>query len=294
MTDTPEQQQDDALAPQGRNEMSISLPVFEGPLDLLLFLIRKNEIDIYDIPIERVTRQYLDVLHSMEQLNLEIAGDFFVMAATLMYIKSRMLLPTNEQIKQAAEEEEEVDPRWELVQQLLEYKKFKEAAYQLQDLVERQQDFLPRIYREASEQKESRPLKPADKIELWNAFNLVLRRLAENIIKGEIQDEQVSVADQMEFILETLEQRESFLFSELFENQRYGVNLLVATFLAVLELTRLKKLLIEQDENYADIRCEKRIETPEDAEIFEDDEEEVVSEFDAPAENPDTNEPPPT
>jgi len=282
---TPSEQPDDAIAPQKRNEMSIRLPAFEGPLDLLLFLIRKNEIDIYDIPIERVTRQYLDVLHSMDHLNLEIAGDFFVMAATLMYIKSRLLLPTNEQIKQPAEEEEGIDPRWELVQQLLEYKKFKEAAYQLQDLVERQQDFLPRIFREAPEQKESRPLKPTDKIELWNAFNSVLRQLAENLISGEIRDEQVSVADRMEFILEFLKRRDSFLFSDLFENQQYGINLLVATFLAVLELTRLKKIRIQQDENYADIRCEKRIEPPEDDEIAAD-EEVVATDFDAPTKSP--------
>ncbi|MBK1857360.1 segregation/condensation protein A [Cerasicoccus arenae] len=264
------QVQDDALAPN--QELSIRLPAFEGPLDLLLFLIRKNEIDIYDIPIERVTRQYLDVLHSMEQLNLEVAGDFFVMAATLMYIKSRMLLPTNEQVKQAAEEEEESDPRWELVQQLLEYKKFKEAAYQLQDLVETQQDLIPRIYRESSDQKEARPLKPTDKIEIWNGFNMVLRRLAEGMRSGEINDEQVSVADRMEYILEILETRDDFHFTELFEDKAYGMNLLVSTFLAVLELSRLKKLFVIQDDTYGDIRCEKRIMTPEDAEVFEEDE----------------------
>lgn len=259
-------------------ELAIRLPVFEGPLDLLLFLIRKNEIDIYDIPIERVTRQYLDVLKSMEQLNLEIAGDFFVMAATLMYVKSRMLLPTNEQVKQAAEEEEEADPRWELVQQLLEYKKFKEAAYQLQDLVEQQQDLIPRIFRESNDQKEARPLKPTDKIEVWNSFNLVLRRLAEGMRSGEIHDEQVSVADRMEYILTTLETRDRFNFTELFEGKSYGINMLVSTFLAVLELTRLKKLIVEQDITYGDIRCEKRIETAEDAEVFDD--EEITSEFD--------------
>lgn len=282
--------QDDALAPS--QEWAIRLPVFEGPLDLLLFLIRKNEIDIYDIPIAQVTRQYLDVLHSMEQLNLEVAGDFFVMAATLMYIKSRMLLPTNEQIKQAVEEEEEADPRWELVQQLLEYKKFKEAAYSLQDLVEAQQDLIPRFYKESSDQKEARPLKPADKIDLWNSFNMVLRRLAEGMRSGEINDEQVSVADRMEYILESLETREHFRFTELFESKAYGVNMLVSTFLAVLELARLKKLFVIQDNTYGDIHCEKRIETPEDAEVFEDEVEPMVSEFDSPAEQTDEESPP--
>ncbi|MEO0797201.1 MAG: segregation/condensation protein A [Verrucomicrobiota bacterium] len=277
MSDSNTLVQEDSLAPN--RELAIRLPVFEGPLDLLLFLIRKNEIDIYDIPIERVTRQYLDVLNSMEQLKLEVAGDFFVMAATLMYIKSRMLLPTNEQIKQAAEEEEEADPRWELVQQLLEYKKFKEVAYQLQDLVEQQQDLIPRHYRETSDQKEARPLKPTDKIELWNCFNLVLRRLAEGMQSGEIHDEQVSVSDRMEFILETLETRDQFHFTELFEKKAYGINMLVSTFLAVLELSRLKKLYVEQDETFGDIVCQKRFESDDaDEDAGFEDEEEPISE----------------
>ena len=107
---------EDAIVPS--IDYSIRLNIYEGPLDLLLFLIRKNEIDIYDIPIENVTRQYLDVIYSMEKLNLEVAGDFFVMAATLMHIKSRMLLPTNEQIIDT-ENEAAVDPRWEVVQHLI-------------------------------------------------------------------------------------------------------------------------------------------------------------------------------
>ena len=113
---------EDALA--GGLEMSVRLNVFEGPLDLLLFLIRKNEIDIYDIPIAEVTRQYMGVLRSMKSLSLDVAGEFFVMAATLMYIKSRMLLPTDERAVQAEDEpDSDADPRWQLVEQLLEYKK---------------------------------------------------------------------------------------------------------------------------------------------------------------------------
>ena len=119
---------EDALA--GGLEMSVKLNVFEGPLDLLLFLIRKNEIDIYDIPIAEVTRQYMDVLRSMKNMSLDVAGEFFVMAATLMYIKSRMLLPTDERAVQSEEDDgdSELDPRWQLVEQLLEYKKVKRAA----------------------------------------------------------------------------------------------------------------------------------------------------------------------
>ena len=112
----------------------IKLSVFEGPLDLLLFLIRKHEIDIYDIPIGLVFDQYLDALSEMQEVNLEIAGDFFVMAATLMEIKSRLLLPKQQRTLSEDEDDEDLDPRWELVHQLLEYKKFKEAAESLDTL----------------------------------------------------------------------------------------------------------------------------------------------------------------
>ena len=123
----------------------LKLQVFEGPLDLLLFLIRKNELDIYDIPIEQVTRQYLDALFAMQQLDLDLAGEFFVMAATLMEIKSRMLLPKDLQaVDPNAADEEEMDPRWELVHQLIQYRKFKEAAAQLGELAVERQDMIAR------------------------------------------------------------------------------------------------------------------------------------------------------
>jgi len=253
MAETAEQPPRDALA--HKLEHSIRLPAFEGPLDLLLFLIRRNEVDIYEIPIETVTRQYLDVLRKMEQMDLEVAGDFFVMASTLMYIKSRMLLPRNDQIAQEGEDsEEEIDPRWELVQQLIEYKKFKDAARDIQDLIENRQDLLPRHYIRSEEEKESRPLQPSDRIELWNTFNMVIRRLAEKMERGQIHDEQVSVADRMEIILARLQTQKDFLFSSLIE-EGANFNTLVATFLAVLELARLKHLFLEQDEAFTDIRC---------------------------------------
>lgn len=267
---------DDALAPAA--DLPIRLPTFEGPLDLLLFLIRRNEIDIYDIPIESVTRQYMQVLHSMEELNLEVAGDFFVMAATLMYIKSRMLLPTNEQVAQPQEEEEEADPRWELVQQLLEYKKYKEAALELQTLVEQRQDFLERYYQQEQISDIERELEPADKIELWNTFNKVLRRLSERIVKGEIQDEEISISQSMEYILSAIKTRDSFRFTELLEGKRLTVAFLVSTFLAVLELTRLKRLYIVQDAVFGEIECTRR-DNPDDegADITEEEREEAMA-----------------
>jgi segregation and condensation protein A len=231
----------------------IKLPVFEGPLDLLLFLIRKNELDIYDIPIESVTKQYLEVLYAMKDLELEVAGDFFVMAATLMEIKSRMLLPKHQQAIDPNADEEELDPRWELVHQLLQYKKFKEASGKLGEMARYTQDLLPRPASAFAPLAE-RPLKSVDRIELWNSFNVVLRRLAEKLVVGEIHAEQVTVADQMEYILERVKAQKEFTFSSLFTT-KIPLRTLVATFLAMLELTRLKKLTLRQDEAFADIYC---------------------------------------
>lgn len=243
------------------SDYRIKLQVFEGPLDLLLFLIRKNELDIYDIPIESVTRQYIEALHAMQQLDLEVAGDFFVMAATLMEIKSRMLLPKGQHAIDPNAEDEEVDPRWELVHQLLQYKKFKEASVQLNQLVSLRQDLMERYVSNLHNDLTDRPLKNVDRIELWNSFNMVLRRLAEKLVVGEIKDEQVTVADRMEYLLERTKTEKSFIFSALFPG-KITLRLLVATFLAVLELTRLKKLRIQQDEAFSDIRCNAVEEIP--------------------------------
>ena len=242
-----------AVAPD--SEYRLKLQVFEGPLDLLLFLIRKNELDIYDIPIEQVTRQYLEALFAMQQLDLDLAGDFFVMAATLMEIKSRMLLPQDLQAAgPEGTDEEEIDPRWDLVHQLLQYRKFKEAAAQLQHLAREQQDQIAR-YVSTLTARRDRPLQASDRIELWNVFNVVLRRLAEKLVVGEIHDEQVTVADQMEMLLARLPTQPRFVFSQLFP-AAVGLRTLIATFLAVLELVRLKRLRVRQDAAFADILCE--------------------------------------
>lgn len=246
---------EEALLPS--NDLAIRLPAFEGPLDLLLYLIRRNEVDIYDIPIEHVTAQYIEILGSMEKLDLEIAGEFFVMAATLMYIKSRMLLPKKDQGVNQDVEEEELDPRWELVQQLLEYRKFKEAAEDIQKLILNSNDLISRIGPKEAVEAVERPLKPVDRVDLWNTFNQVLRRLAERITEGEIHAEQVTVADRMELILSRIEQERSFLFSDLFESAT-TLTTIVASFLAVLELTRLGKINLQQDAAFADIRCERK------------------------------------
>ena len=244
--------QEEALVPA--NEFAIRLPAFEGPLDLLLYLIRRNEVDIYDIPIERVTAQYIGILGAMEEMDLEVAGEFFVMAATLMYIKSRMLLPKKDQPANE-DEEAEADPRWELVQQLLEYRKFKDASADIEQLIAEANDRIARIGPSGPAETAERPLRPVGRVDLWNTFNQVLRRLSERIREGEIHAEQITVADRMEFVMEHMRQHRSFRFSELF-GAATTVNAIVATFLALLELARLKKLELRQETAFADIRCD--------------------------------------
>lgn len=245
---------EEALVPS--SDFAIRLPAFEGPLDLLLYLIRRNEVDIYDIPIVQVTDQYIDILGAMEHPNLEIAGEFFVMASTLMYIKSRMLLPKKDQGSNEDVEEEGLDPRWELVQQLLEYRKFKEAAEDIQKLILNTNDLIARIGPKDAVEAVERPLKPVDRVELWNTFNQVLRRLSERITEGEIHAEQVTVSDRMEYILQRIRHEERFLFSDLFESTT-TLTTIVASFLAVLELTRLGEILLSQDRAFADILCQR-------------------------------------
>ena len=248
------------MAPE--TDYRIKLQVFEGPLDLLLFLIRKSEIDIYDIPIESVTKQYLEALRAMQSLDLDVAGEFFVMAATLMEIKSRLLLPKGlHAIDPNANPDDDIDPRWELVHQLLQYNKFKEAAGELAAIIRRQQDLMERHVSSLSAEFNERPLQAVGRIELWNTFNIVLRRLAEKLVVGEIHDETVTVSDQMEWLLARIRTEKTFIFSDLFPN---GTTLrqLVATFLAVLELTRLGKLHLAQNEAFTDIVCTVREENP--------------------------------
>lgn len=237
------------------NTFPVKLSAFEGPLDLLLFLIRKHEIDIYDIPIESVTRQYLKILYEMERMQLEVAGEFFVMAATLMEIKSRTLLPKHVQAAESESEEEEFDPRWELVHQLLEYQKFKQAAKDVQRLAALQTDLYPRLVRgKQAVLPTEQPLKKANKLDLWHAFNQVLRRLSEKLVVGEIHDETVTVADRMEFILALSKAGGQFSFSGLFEDQeKMSVKTLIATFLGILELVRLRQLKVWQDVSFSEI-----------------------------------------
>ncbi|MBI4746582.1 MAG: segregation/condensation protein A [Deltaproteobacteria bacterium] len=222
---------------------SVKLQAFEGPLDLLLHLIKKAEIDIYDIPIADITRQYLDYIEIMKTLNLDVAGEFLVMAATLLHIKSRMLLPVSEE----AEQEEE-DPRADLVKQLLEYQNIKEAAFYLdkRDMLERDV-FVRRAFPEesdAEEQQQGVDLEGVTLFDLIEAFKKVIADLPEEAAH-EVFAERVSMSDKISFILEKISSEDNISFYDLLKGAR-GRQDVIVTFLAILELMKLKMIKAHQ------------------------------------------------
>ncbi|MFC2140200.1 segregation and condensation protein A [Candidatus Auribacterota bacterium] len=230
-----------------KTDYKVELDVFEGPLDLLLYLIVRDEIDIYDIPIEQITAQYLQYLDLMKMLDLNIAGEFLVMAATLMYIKSKLLLPPTE-----TEEGEEEDPRDELVKKLIEYKRFKEAADILQLKEQEQESVFKRMAAsEIEENVEEKLLVDANIFDLLTAFSEVLKRAEEEDLR-EIFEDEFSVADKISEILNILEISETVKFKELFTERVKKVEVVV-TFLAILELIKRKKLSVKQEKSFGDI-----------------------------------------
>ena len=237
------------------SDYRVKLEVFEGPLDLLLYLIKKEEVDIYDIPIERITNQYMDYLSLMQMLNLEVAGEFLVMAATLMHIKSCMLLPADEQAIDPEAEQGE-DPRWELIRQLVEYKKFKDAALQLGRREEEQANVFARRGDVGIEVDAEVPLAEVSIFDLINAFKDVLKKASGRDDFREIVEEKYTVSDKIEEILYTLRDRSKIVFSELFA-QAVSRTEIVVTFLALLELIRLKRLKVRQDQAFGEIHVIK-------------------------------------
>jgi segregation and condensation protein A len=198
----------------------------------------------------------MEVLFTFKQLNLEVAGEFFVMAATLIEIKSRMLLPKEQQADDPnADDDDNLDPRLDLVHQLVEYKRFKDAAGTLDGLAQAQRNSIALDTLAGwTAPAEDRPLLQADQIQLWNTFNTVLRRLSERIVVGDISDDHITIVDQMEIIMIRLETEEEFAFSTLFETH-VSLRTLIVTFLAVLELTRLARLQVRQDASFTEIHC---------------------------------------
>lgn len=228
----------------------VRLEIFEGPLDLLLYLIKKEEVDIYDIPIAKVTDQYLEYLEMMKMLDLDIAGEFIVMAATLMQIKSRMLLPPDEVPE---EEAEEVDPRSELVKKLLEYKKFKEAADKLAEIeaATGQQYTRKTEERPAPEIENEDAFFEASIFDLLTAFSKILKEVPKETFHKIVKDK-FTVADKIHDIVHMLVNEPTVYFSKLFSAAESKIEIII-TFLAVLELIRLKEIMIVQKEPFGEI-----------------------------------------
>ncbi|MDD5706340.1 MAG: segregation/condensation protein A [Kiritimatiellae bacterium] len=229
------------------DEYKVDLDVFEGPLDLLLYLIRRDELDIYDIRIEHITTQYLAYLDLMKMLDLNIAGEFLVMAATLMVIKSRMLLPVESRPDQTEEEEEGVDPRLDLVRQLIEYKKFKDAAGRLleREFVQSERFLFGGDVAHADpEEPDARPLGDVGLFDLLTAFQEVLARAPLEPL-GHLEPLRWSVPDKMEAILTMVRRQEPVAFSRLFHSHSARGEVIV-TFLALLELLRLRQVSVQQ------------------------------------------------
>jgi segregation and condensation protein A len=229
------------------NPFSVQLDNFTGPLDLLLHLIRKNEMEITDIAIAEITSQYLAIIDSMQILNLDLAGEFLLMAATLLHIKSRMLLP---QISEdGAEEEEEEDPRAELVRRLLEYQKYKDAAIRLDELPQLHRDVYarsapaPEVVEEAEGEFAAVGL-----YDLLQALQQLLKERPEPLAH-EVISEQLSVADRINQILTVLQGQQSLAFTELFP-ARAGRHEVVVTFLAMLELVKLRLVHLLQSQRF--------------------------------------------
>ena len=240
-------------------ELNVKLPVFEGPLDLLLHLLEKNKVTIYDIPIVSITSQYLDYIAAMQQEDLDVMSEFLVMAATLLDIKSRMLLPPEEK-----EEEEEEDPRSELVRRLLEYKMYKCMSLELKD---RQMDAEHILYKEPTIPKEVREYEePVDLDELLGDLNLSrLQEIFQSIVKkqvdridpvrskfGRIEKEEIPLEDKMDQVAAYAAGHRKFSFRTLLSAQKSRSEIIV-TFLAILELMKLGRITISQESIHDDI-----------------------------------------
>ena len=235
------------------SHFKIQFKIFQGPLDLLLFLVKKQEVDIYEVNMTELATQFIDYVELMQQLDLELAGEFIVMASTLMYIKSRELLPVDEQVEDPGEEDTE-DPRWDLIRRLVEYRQFKDASEELQRLeLERQKVYIRRPGIIPID-----PLPMGNRLEagifdLVEAVNELLGRLAKREeARSEILEDSWSISEKIGVIRRRLGQAGRLTFRELFDNDGSRGEV-VATFLALLELVRLKQLWTTQVAAFGEI-----------------------------------------
>ncbi len=236
------------------DQYRVRLPIFEGPLDLLLFFIKKDEIDIYDIPIAKITQDFLDYLNLMTVLNLVLAGDFMVIAATLMRIKAKMLLPST-----PGEEEDDVeDPRRELVEMLLEYKRFKEAAGELKEIEAERIKMFPRI-QDLEEVYGGPTIEDSlTDVTLYDLLETVKKILADIPVEitHEVETINATIEEQMGIVEGFFGERNEYAFSELAKTVKKRV-VVILTFLALLELMRSKKIRISQDKFLGEILIRK-------------------------------------
>jgi segregation and condensation protein A len=235
----------------------VKLDTFEGPLDLLLYLIRKNEVNVYDIPISLITEQYLSYLELMQELNLDVAGEFLVMAATLIHIKSRTLLPRPDPTQEDGGPEE--DPREALVRRLLEHQKYKAAAELLheRETVRSAQFTRPDASVADAAGDEYEPELEVDLFTLIAAFKGVLER-ANRRPRMVLPPEQISIEDRIEQLLSRLSETEACGFEELFADGDGSRPFMIVTFLALLEMIRLKLIRVFQAGSFGAIRVYKR------------------------------------
>jgi segregation and condensation protein A len=233
----------------------IELPVFEGPLDLLLHLTRKHELDILDLPIAFVTEKYLEYLGLMKKLNLDVASEYLVMAATLAHIKSKMLLPTPPS-DQDDDGEEEIDPRQELIRRLLEYQKYKQVAEELGSRGIAGRDVFPRGI-PAPQAEGPAPLADIGLFKLLDAFQKVLKR-AQKDLSFEIDAERISIQERMTQIVDRLKGVKNCQFEHLFEDVITTYDIVV-TFLAVLEMAKMRMMRVYQQDPEAAIYLEYRV-----------------------------------
>src|SRR3989338_8712315 len=240
----------------------VKLDVFEGPLDLLLYLIKEEELDIYDIPITRITEQSLEYLNLMEMLDLGVAGEFLVMAAELMHIKSSMLLPPDPETPP-----EELDPRGELVRRLLEYKTFKEAADRLRQMGERRSGIFGRFGVQPELEggglpagRQDSPFAEVSIFDLIKALSRVLMDMPRQDIHEVLKDE-FTVADKVHEIFHRLVKEPVIYFSSLFRAAKNKLEV-ITTFLALLELIRLKEVLIAQHNHFDEIEIRRNVVAP--------------------------------
>lgn len=231
----------------------VKLEMFEGPLDLLLHLLKEEELNVFDIPIVRITDQFLEYLNLMEMLDLDISGDFLVMAATLMHMKSRLLLPPDPDTVETDEE----DPRAELVRRLLEYKAFKEASEKLRGYEEKRGDWFTRLGVEPGTDDIETPIGDVTLFDLLNAFQRVLKAIPDTSAH-EVQRDEYSVSDKIHELYHRLAREANVRFTSLFRSMknRYEV---ITTFLAVLELIRLKEVRVTQDSLFGEIEISRNV-----------------------------------